>query len=397
MYVQDATAAKATVTTSSPSAGGSGAHKAAPVGPHGARIILLGAPVERVVAVREAGSIPTAKMNVTEQSEPEAEQALLSNTPQAQLRRESDRFRASHRQRLMLVHVAHNPAVQRYLVEHSDMPKSLLESCIYWSGLQMSLYEHGSDDSELLMNIREPLARKLYLFVKALLKWYEHRQDALSMLQMPPVTHADMPSSGGGAAAAAVADTRRPRCFCDRESVRKGQMSEGLHSGRVYYGCGNSDAATGNPACVYFQWADEVERECARPAYKSRRNSSIFSSFQPQLELDEKSDAPFEKGIEFIDTSADAWVSMRVRCSLQHVAKATVPSAEALDASQTEGAVAESTSQTSAYDAGLPNVPYDTTYDSDDSDDSMNERKMKSAANDAAADVDAADNGNDSD
>jgi hypothetical protein len=251
------------------------------------------------------------------------------------------------------------------------MPKSLLESCIYWSGLQMSLYEHGSDDSEMALAVRGPLARKLYLFVKALVKWYEHRQDALSMLQMPPpVANTDRPRplSGG---AVAVSDVKRPHCFCDRESVCKGQMSEGLHSGRVYYACGNSDAATGTPSCVYFQWSDEVERECARPDIKSRHNSSIFLSFQSQLELDERSDAPFANGIEYIDTSADAWVSMRARCSLQHVAKAAVHS-ETLESPHTEGGLHESTTHTSAYDAGFPNVPYDMTYDSDDSDDLQN-------------------------
>jgi hypothetical protein len=114
-------------------------------------------------------------------------------------------------------------------------------------------------------------------------------------------------------------------------------MSEGLHSGRVYYACGNSDA----PSCVYFQWVDKVKPTPLQHNIDSSGIARVLLSFD--------SSAPIERDSPSRVDTALAGLDKRCTGDFDCVTRLT-----------------------GAYDSGLPDVSYDVTYDSDDSDDSRN-------------------------
>jgi ankyrin repeat protein len=106
-------------------------------------------------------------------------------------------FFINHKQEDMLIHIANNPSLQRYLVQFCEMPLSMVQNCIYWSSHQAHTRSHtvayteNPSSSNTTPNNYVPDAKTVktfYIFVKSLVKWFQHRHCPLSSLEMPLIS-----------------------------------------------------------------------------------------------------------------------------------------------------------------------------------------------------------------
>jgi len=384
--------------------------RAVPLGPRGTPIEFIGAPAPAPVpdvGVIAPSTGPKEEMDTSdshgdmytdgyvmdESTDSSAEEggsdvgshglrkAAVDNSAAAQRLREIDTFREKLKQRTILVHIARSPQIQRHLVEHCDMPVAMMQACVYWSGLQLAVREYctgGGVPGEALsaglpadsrqdasLSVKEPCVRRLYLFVKVLHKWYQHRHSAASTLEMPAIAspHPLEPSRQKPP----VLTREPPLCLCNLPAVCMGKVLEGPQAGRVYYACGQGPTDTSpaghgrKPVCMYFQWASEAVHTRGPPRVK-------YAPFLPLLlPQEELSEAHYSKqNIGLINEGTGACVNHLVESALIRVPKSAH--------SHPRRSHTLSVRTTGAYDRGLAGVPYDDVYDSEDSDDSVNLR-----------------------
>jgi len=397
-----------------------------PLGPRGQPIEFIGAPVEPIVDINEAHMLATGPkemdlsdsqsvyndtVHYNESTDSSAEECgsevgadgckkvAIDNSPAAQRQRINDAFREQHKQRAVLVHIARSPHIQKYLVEHCDMPVAIMQACVYWSGLQLAVTEYSPGGTgggavaadgtppmwdsyqDVSLSVKEPCVRRLYLFVKALYKWYQHRHSAASMLEMPPVPypHPFEPTRHKPA----VVTREPPLCLCNLPSVCVGKMGEGPQAGRVYYACGQeavNDGGSGDKsACMFFQWASESAHTGGPPQVKY--SPFLPPSWSPQ---DDLSEAHYSKrNIGLINEGTGTCVNHLVESALMKPPKSHGTAGANIMLTRRLVSTA-----TGAFDRGMPGIAYDDEIDSDDTDDSTYNRRHAVSGTHVAEDTD---------
>ena len=339
------------------------------LGPHGEQIEFLNAPRTLGYNPESNSSMPPSHLDERALLEADisASVSTSDNTTEATLgsaQRSNDlakQFHEQYHQKRLLVHIARSSAIQQHLLEKCDMPHALLQSCIYWSTLQAAVVENGSKG--MSFTLQEPGVHKLYLFVKALYKWFMHRHHPLSMLDLPlPVP----PVKAVGPASAFLKHDVA-LCFCKVPCVYAGRASEGPLAGREYYSCGMLQVPN-RPPCGFFQWGGTAARTVPLV--------TKFSPFnEPVLSLIDTNEIGYNVTLGLSNEGIGACVNYLVETTLLRRSHRT-PSAMHVDGDLVRSKPLQGPVQ-GIFQRGIPGINYADTYDSDDSDDSSNQRQVQ--------------------